>query len=83
MAYGLARGFTTHDMTNSLVLLQKLCKNCPHPEKLHLFSKMEAIFLTEFSQVYIRTKKIIGQVEKSKNVIMYAKLDLPVLFFSK
>ena len=23
------------DMTNSLVLLQKLCKNCPHPEKLH------------------------------------------------
>ena len=22
-------------MTSSLVLLQKLCKNCPHPEKLH------------------------------------------------
>ena len=21
--------------TNSLVLLQKICKNCPHPEKLH------------------------------------------------
>ena len=28
-------GFATRDMTNSLVLLQKLCKNCPHPEKLH------------------------------------------------
>ena len=26
-------GFATRDMTNSLVLLQKLCKNCPHPEK--------------------------------------------------
>ena len=26
---------STHDMTNSLVLLQKLCKNCLHPEKLH------------------------------------------------
>ena len=25
----------TRNITNSLVLLQKLCKNCPHPEKLH------------------------------------------------
>ena len=29
-----SRGEATRDMTNSLVLLQKLCKNCPHPEKL-------------------------------------------------
>ena len=30
------KNFATRNMTNSLVLLQKLCKNCPHPEKLHL-----------------------------------------------
>ena len=31
----ITRGFATRDKTNSLVLLQKLCKNCPRPEKLH------------------------------------------------
>ena len=33
----ITRGFATRDMTNSLVLLQKLCKNCPHPEKLQSY----------------------------------------------
>ena len=28
-------------MTNSLVLLQKLCKNCPRPEKLHCMVTLE------------------------------------------
>ena len=31
----ITRGFATRDMTNSLVLLQKHCKNCPRPKKLH------------------------------------------------
>ena len=31
--------FATRDVTNLLVLLQKLCKNCPHLEKPFLNSK--------------------------------------------
>ena len=30
----------TRDMTNALVLLQKLCKNFPYPEKLHFRFKI-------------------------------------------
>ena len=35
----------------ALVPLQKLCKNFPHPEKLHLFVKASPQLLSKFSQI--------------------------------
>ena len=32
-------------MTKSIVLLQKLCKNCPHPEKLHCMKSIKPVFI--------------------------------------
>ena len=42
----ITRGFATRDMTNSLVLLQKLCKNCPRPEKPFSNSKTISLYIT-------------------------------------
>ena len=42
----ITRGFATRDMTNSLVLLQKLCKNCLHPE--NPFSNSKTISQIKF-----------------------------------
>ena len=52
----ITRGFATRDMTNSLVLLQKLCKNCPRPEKLHL---------QQWSVIYYRVELWCWFPEKS------------------
>ena len=41
-------GFATCDMTNSLVLLQKLCKNCPHPEKLQTITILFFVLVFSF-----------------------------------
>ena len=59
----------TSDMTNSLVLLQKLCKNCPHPKKLQLlnpFYRKPGMFPDNFCHDIIAAPhgrlKLVGSV---------------------
>ena len=52
--FGTGTIFATRDMTNSLVLLQKLCKNCPRPEKLHFWSQDQQ-WKTYLYIIYIQT----------------------------
>ena len=47
-----SRGEATRDMTNSLVLLQKLCKNCPRPKKPFSNSKTISLYITYKNKLF-------------------------------
>ena len=60
----ITRGFATCNMTNSLVLLQKLCKNCPHPEKLHFSGNTECLCFHYWDFWHNNWRSIIDVVER-------------------
>jgi len=48
----ITSGEATSDMTYSRVLLQKLCKNCPRPEKPFSNSKTISIYITYKNKLF-------------------------------
>ena len=80
---------STREYIISLVLLQKLCKNCPHPEKLHLPLEDDAFFASPKnwsnpSDSFERNPALSSRafLAKSANLFSLASFSLAAIFFS-
>ena len=59
----ITSGEATSDMTYSRVLLQKLCKNCPRPEKPFSNSKTISLYITYKNSRFNNQKFVILSIK--------------------